>query len=409
MATLPATTPEQRSGLWGDVRELISPGFLTHRVELDGVRICIRPPHPSDLFMVGAAADADSPEWLEDIISRCIWMVDGINLLGDRGILPTVRAVVRALPVPARASLFYAVLGLFYRSRRAHSAVYAYCYENDSRNLWRSLGKQWPVGDHITGVPGSASLGPNHVQIVWSMWNDAEDDRLQDQYQWALTKNSMGVHAPKGIKKVDASDKKEAERVEKDRQRVLDKHFYMITGVIDDLGKLVGGQEALKGELTSAHTADELADEMRRWVAGDDDHHDTVVRQYKDRIRQNMVVEAERQRVNLENLRREAELRSEEYGGVPAPIIGYTLEQVRNLMEEKGTTPTGGRVIHSPSGRNRTYDKWVDNEPGAGALDPSSGELRVTGTIPKPTPKTPDNRTLNERIAARQPRTEGDD
>jgi len=111
----------------------------------------------------------------------------------------------------------------------------------------------------------------------------------------------------------------------------------------------------------------------------------------------------------FENLRREAELRSEEYGGVPAPIIGYTLEQVRNLMEEKGTTPTGGRVIHSPSGRNRTYDKWVDNEPGAGALDPSSGELRVTGTIPKPTPKTPDNRTLNERIAARQPRTEGDD
>jgi hypothetical protein len=397
--------------LWDDVRELISPGFLTHRVALDGVQICIRPPHPSDLFLAGAAYDSDSPEWVEDMVSRCIWMVDGINLLGERSVTPTVRAVVRDLPYPARASLFYAVLGLFFRSRKAHEAAFVYCYENDSRNLWRSLGKQWPVSDRITGVPGSESLGPNHVQIVWSTWNESEDHRLRDQYQWSLTKNMMGVHAPKGIKNVDASDKKEAERVEKDRQRALDMHFYVSEGVIDNAGKLVGGGTGeLRGEVHTAHTAEELADEMRRWVAGEDDRHDAVVRHYKESVRQKMVDEAARRQMNLVRLRREAETRSEEYGGVPAPIIGYTLEQVRNLMSEKDTSvPAGARKIYDMDGKNRTYDKWIANEPGAGALKEESGGLEAKGDIPRPSTKKPDTRTINERIAARRPRTEDAD
>jgi hypothetical protein len=408
-ATLPASTPEQRRSLWDDLESLLYPGFLSLRTKVGGISVCVRNPSPSDLWLSNAFADPSEQLWIDTLLTQCVWAVEGINILGDRRALIPVRAALRTLPAGARSSLFYGILGLLHKAREAQVAVYSYVYEPSSRDLWKSRGARWPVDDTLSGIPGSASLGPNQIQMVWAMWNEAEDMRLRDRWDWHITKNIMACHAGKAVRKIDATDKRDSEKLDRDRQKTLDQWYYRQIGVIDDEGRLIGQDGDDPGDgVVMAHTAAELADEMRRWVTGEDDWHDAVIRKYKEDIRLGMEQERERRSEHLEYMRREAERRADELGGEAPAIVGYTLDQVRAMMSQKGydlDKPHARKVEYGSGGRNRSYDKWIASELDSGALEADGDGLVEAGQVPHP---AKDTRSLDERLAGRIPRLDGE-
>jgi hypothetical protein len=407
--TLPASTAEQRLSLWADLESLLYPGFLSARIRVDGISLCIRQPAPSDLWLVNQYADPEESLWVETLLTQCVWAVEGINILGDRRAHTPVRSAIRRLPAGARSSIFYAILGLLHRTRLAQEGVYSFVYESSSRDLWKSRGARWPVDDSLSGVPGSASIGPNQVQMVWAMWNEAEDMRLRDRWDWHITKNLMACHAGKAVRKIDASDKREAEKTDRDRQKSLDQWYYRQIGVIDDEGRLVGAEDEEGHDgVTTAHTSAELADEMRRWVEGQDDWHDRVIRKYKTDIREGMARERELRMAHLDVMRSEAERRSQELGGEAPAVVGYTLDQIKTMMAQKGydlDKPHVRKVEYGTGGRNRSYDKWIASELDSGALViDDGGDIVAAGEIPRP---RKDTRSLDEQLAERLPRTPG--
>ena len=125
----------------------------------------------------------------------------------------------------------------------------------------------------MTGLPGLELLGLNGAQKVWVAWNNAEDQRDRDEYDWMLTKQSIAPHAPKAIQKMEKQEKQKEDTRDRDRAKRLDEWYYKRTGVLDEDGKLIdSGGKAIDpyagDQVSMSYTSEELADEMRRWVSG---------------------------------------------------------------------------------------------------------------------------------------------
>ena len=415
MARLPPTTAEQRYELLKDTQSLIVPGFLSESVVVAGVRLNLRSPYPSDYFILNQAdLDGNDREWAALMVSRLVWMVDGIPVFtGSSGSVFTIRSVVSTLPEGAFKKLFSVVLTLIKRAAKARDNLLYYLYEDVSRDLWRGLGKQAPNLDRVTGLVGLEVLGLNAAQKIWVAWNNAEDQRDVDEYSWMMTKQSIAPHAPKAIEKMNKQERQKEESRERDRAKSLDEWYYKIRGVLDEDGKIITKDgdaiDPYAGDQVSmAYTSDELADEMRRWVSGEMDWHDSVVKGYKDQIRENMLAERMQREERLAEAAQEIQKREENLGiRTRNRLVGYTPQQLSEMMQNSGrdlSNPGARTVSYSPSRKQASFDKWVDGEIDSGALVVEDGKLVPKKEIPKP---QKDNRSLQSKINSRLPRYDG--
>jgi len=354
-------------------------------------------------------------DWTIGLISRLIWMVDGVTLFGNIAAQATLRELLRQLPKTAFDAVFACALGLMSRASKARDGALYFLYEDISRDMWRGNGHQLPNADHLTGMANLEKIGLNAVQKIWYAWNTAEDQRTKDMFAWQLAKQQIAPHAPKAVAKIDKADKLTEETREKDRQKILDEWFYKRLGVLDQDGKLIskGGDvvDPFEGDHVSmAYTSDELADEMKRWVTGDMDFHDKVVAEYKVQIKEKMLAERAARDQALAEAMLEIQEREENLGTRPRTrLVGYTGEQVAQMMQEGGFDPErpGARTISYPTSRKQVaFDKWVDSEKDAGALVVEGDKLVPRKEIPKP---KKDDRNLQDKIASRLPRYSGGD
>tara|TARA_B100001057_G_scaffold485565_1_gene565447 strand:+ start:1039 stop:2289 length:1251 start_codon:yes stop_codon:yes gene_type:complete len=413
MARLSPTTAEQRAEYLSDTFKLITPGFISQRITLNGVDLCLRSPFPSDYEFLDLVFESGGLKWTRHLLARLTWAIDGLVVFDDENARQEIRSLYETLPEHVYSTLYGVAAELIQRMVKARGHIVYYLYEDVSRDLWRGLGKQSPNQDHLTGMKGLETLGLNASQRIWIAWNHAEDMRLQDEFAWTCTKQSIAPHAPKAIEKMNKQEQQQEETRKRDRMKKQDEWYYKLMGVLDKDGKIITRDgdaiDPYAGDQVSmAYTSDELADEMRRWVSGEMDWHDSVVKGYKDQIRENMLAERMQREERLAEAAQEIQEREENLGiRTRNRLVGYTPQQLSEMMQNSGrdlSNPGARTVSYSPSRKQASFDKWVDGEIDSGALVVEDGKLVPKKEIPKP---QKDNRSLQSKINSRLPRYDG--
>lgn len=395
---LPKTTIEQRSRFYEDVESLLSPGFLTHPVTVAGVRLQLRSLSPGDLFMLRARATGTADkEWRIWALATSIWMIDGQVTLGADSTVPLIAKYLRSLPASALATVFSVLLGLFARSHRAVQAMLAYNYESESRYKWASMGRGTA---QFFGVPGAERLGLNTVQQMWLAFNQYEDQRAISDQNWEAAKLVASTNAPKAVKKLDEKDHQRHLDEQERRLKALDIFYYSRLGLVDEKGARQAA--GLVHRISGPKSVEDLEDEMKRWVTGDADLHDTVVSEYKNRIRLQKEYDAadlaaRQHALRTERARLDAEALEGDYK--PQPLLALSAAQLQQMLQGRGGA--GGRTTFIPTAphADRLYSKYLAE----GSV--TAGDLQVQGDKvldPGANPEV-DARTLNELIKGRSP------
>jgi len=395
---LPSTTPEQRSRFYTDLDSLLAPGFLTHPIVINGVRLHLRSLGAGDLFMLKARTEGGTvAEWRVWAIATSIWMIDGRTVLGHDDAIPFLAGYVRKLPKPAVEILFSILLGLWVRLSSAVDMVEVYCFETISRYKWKTTG-----GDGLlqTGVPGAEKLGRNAVQRIWHAFNEMEDTKRAEETAWEGYKLVASSNAPKAIRKMDDKDKERRRLESEERQKRLDRLYYHKIGVITAKGEYHGADGSMH-RIEGAKSVEDLEDEMRRWVTEDYDLHDRVVAAYKAHIRAKNEQEREDRAQRREALQRKREEMGWESGDFrPQPLIAMTAAQLQLMLQERGAGAGQPGVTFLPNAPNagRIYEKYVGAAPDAGRLQVVGDRVVDPGANP-----ATDSRTLNDLIKSRNP------
>jgi hypothetical protein len=398
MTALPSTTKEQRGPMYEDVVPLVVPGFLTARCTFGKLSLGVRSLSENDLSFLRAIAKESASDWPLHVASASIWSINGIPLLESYPYSNRVgfNTLSQAHKSVAR-SVFSQALSFFARMKEANRFFESFLYENESRRLWKGTNNgAIPIWDR-SGFPGTERLGMNSFQSTWVQWNRSEDDRASDDYQWSLTKVLVSVQSSKSAKKLDGKDRTRV-AAEKDRRaKVQDNAYYRFIGVLDDEGK----ERDPARRIHQPRTAAELSEEMRRWVAGEQDFHDKVVSDYKERVRLKYETkEAEKERAI--QAARERRAMEEQVLGVSKPtLVGYTLEQLRQLNPV--ALKPGAKFITEADPTARNFNRYL-RDPIQSGLEVRDGKVayREPSTNASNAPKEDDGLTLNERIARRK-------
>ncbi len=386
-----------RRVLYTDVEELISAGFLAHSVRVGDVTLSLRSLSPGDIHLLAhrCGRGAADYQWKTWAIASSVWMVKGLCLLEDPWAVNRVHDIIREFPRAVVDILFSVLLGLFNRTATALSRTEAYCYEPYSRVLWRMYGRQIPSTDGLSGIPGASRLGMNHIQRLWVAHNTTEDDRDILTREWQAAKLVASAMSPSGTKKLSEADDRLHER---DREVAEQMVHVVLYGEQenDESGAwhvVVQGQLVEVPAVRIARSPDELEEQFRAWVAGEHDWHDVVVDTYKARIAAQFNKEKVERNTLLEDATREEP--GVDGGLNEGQLVGYTLQQLRDLRPELLASKPGARRILDDSKPAHIFQKYV-------AQEASPGRLRVgaNGVYELPRPAQP---SLQDQVAGRKP------
>ena len=327
-----------------------------------------------------------------------IWMVDGLPLFSyGRNVYKQLVSKLSRLNQAQINILFYQVHGLNQRSDKCLSSMEAFFYEPESNALWEETGGLTPCDDKVTGFEGVSKLGMNRIQSTWTSWHKMESKRRGNDYLWSLAKLIFAPHAPKAYEKMNRQDKEKSRDLSSQRQAVQDKAYYKYKGILDSEGRLVGSKAkeimANSQGVQMARSTEELSEEMKRWVSGDEDHHDKVIKQFKQRMREGYEKKKHGQKIAVEEFRSEIEKRELQFGEKAPPLVGYTLDQLSKSF--------GDKILNTSVRRETTTHKFEHIYSHFLAREPVSGNLSLnnSGDIEVEEGSSED---INDRIARRQ-------
>lgn len=400
---LTRTTPEQRVEIYEDLRQLITPGFLAHPVLVNGVSVVVRSLDFSDWYLLRYRAHgASEHEWQAWVVASAIWMVNGSVVLNEEDAMPLLHQMCNALPAAALANVYGVVMALVRRSRQSATRTEAFLYEEESRTLWRS------EGPSIVATPGDRGFlrARNPVLRLWIFYNQMEDLREHNDYLWQIAKFQAGPHAPKGVKKINAQDRKRQNDLDGRRQRVLDRTYYVAKGMLSDDPEGATQAKRRFQDVVMAETPEELREEMRRWVAGEKDDHDRIIDGVKNKIREE--VEGRRRR----DAERRAALQKalEEEGIRPSRMVPLTGKAGQEFLDRVKARVPGVSKVMQDNTHNSAYEKYIAKPPETGVLRVDEGG-RVTSDMPEDErmlemmrrPQASDPDSLQAQIERRRP------
>ena len=366
---LPRTTPEQRAPLYEDVETLLTTGFLSQPVTVNGTRLALRTLNSGDIFLLQARSFGGvEADWRAWFIAASVWMVNGTVVLGEVNAPTAVYPAIRGLSRSALDKLFSISMTLFDRHNKANKAIEPYSYETESRISWSSYGRHLPSSH--AGIPGVEAIGTNSVQRIWTFINEVDDQRVKDTTMWEGFKLSVSAQSSKGIKKLDQHDqnvrKQEADR----RQMVQDRFYYTQMGFLLPDGTTPDGLSY--GMRTK--TVEDLEKEMKDWVTGQQDWHDRVVNEYKTRVTAQYDKEKQDRAARLAAVRAQQE--AEGLLDQPARMVVYSAEQLEEHLRGRRAGPGGVKqIIEGPNPRDYLYSKFLEAPPDSGLLQVVDGKL----------------------------------
>jgi len=377
--SLPETTPEDRRLHYEDLEKCLNPGFLYHQVNVGGARLVLRNPTRSDIFLVQARSKfSDDIDWKRWCVATCTWMVNGYILLDEANAAALVYDVLKHLPEKSFNPIFWALLSLRNRVTRALRGLEAYCFEGYSRQRWHSLNGANLSSETITGVPGTSRLGLNLGQQLWVIYNVIEDERLRDERQWVLLRSTMSPHlAKKSWDQLISADKSTENRRRDDRQRERDLFYYRSIGALawdEDFTDLQGPARFKRKSVK------DLQSEFYSWVAGEKDEHDLIVEDYKRKIRE----AHQRAHQRREERRKKVQELFGDSSGVTTRVrmLGYTAEQLANILKDQSGKRRNVAQVHDQGREEYLYDRYLKEDPSAGALAVVDGTLQMAEEAP---------------------------
>jgi hypothetical protein len=364
------TSSAIREKIYTDVRELLRPGFLSHRVMVNKCPMVMRTLTADDMFLLKhRAEDHYSKEWQNWVIATCIWMIDGQVVLGDPNLQYMVYTRIKSLPRMFREDLLSVFHSLMIRVAEAQARMESFLYEDESRYLWSTEGARMLDRPIFSGAP-KMSLNP--IQQMWVSFNRYEDKRMERKYWWGLSKFIVQPHAPKGITKLNSAEKKEEDHEDSRRQRVMDLTYWKAQGISignEDKTRILNTHAGVR----RAETEQDLNQEMADWVAGRKDYHDNAI----DFVKAKIKAEVEGRRQAEEDRIAAIQTALEEEGidePAFAPLMGEAAEAVKRRMVSKRTAT----VVYDDN-HNSAYDKYIKNNPDVGVLDvDGDGNIRST-------------------------------
>jgi hypothetical protein len=227
------------------------------------------------------------------------------------------------------------------------------------------------------GIPGLKGIGSNFIQRMWVAYNQMEDQRLQNQATWEGQKFVASAMAD--IKKVIERERRFEQQEEDQRQSVRDLFFYRAIGILPKAD--ISGEARASTANPQDKTPADLTEEMRRWVTGDNDWHDAVVQDYKDRI---TALKEAREKAREENWQRHL-ARQQDFYEDAAPqvtsLVGYTGDQLKALVAQRNPGHLQGvRFIanNEEAKQDDLHNRWIGNEVSTGDLNVDQ-EGRVVG------------------------------
>ncbi len=271
---IPHTTTEQRAPLYAGVSELIYPGYLTTPVWFGGTLVVLRSLGPAD-YLALQYLESDRMDW---ILTRSILRVGGRFYQGE----PELFDYVRELDSSVRKRLYASFLQLQHLVNQAADRVVSYCYESDSRWRWQASGRKLLDPQVASGSP--LQLGHNVVQQMWLAFNLLEDQRHADMRYWQGCKLIAATQSPKGIAQLNKLDEQAFRDEEERRQFVMDQMYYRAFDIkIEQEDFTIHGlrYDSVTG-MYRVRTVEDMEEQLRREIAGEEDWHDRAVREWRE-------------------------------------------------------------------------------------------------------------------------------
>jgi len=307
------------SDCYSEVRNVITQGGLFRTIVFPSKDISLKIKNPSFDDLDWTYEYSPTQAWKRELafVARSLHSINGRHIQSSEDALYWVVDFLQTLSPSLLRTLISYNFVLLEQSRKAHSFLEAFCYEHESRSLW----SQWKAHSAM-GFDLSRGLfqNLNVTQSSWVSWNQAEDERVRVRVEWeqALLVTSAFNH--KGAQEIRNNWKSEDQANEDYRNKVCQ----LARSGVTDFEK---ERSLLKNRLDSF---DDLKEEMRKWLAGEEDEHDRAIREYKSAMYQK--IEDDKRRA--EEIREASRRRIQDINEIRAsasPIRAYTDDEIKYL------------------------------------------------------------------------------
>ena len=305
---------------YASVRSLIVDGgiFRSFTSKEHNLHLKLRNPTQKDLDWVFECSPFDIKRREIALLSKCIYSINGRVLKGEE-ILEELLCLVSCISIPVGRRLLICLSTLIEESQDAFDYLEAFSYEDESRSVWLS----WQA---------KSSLGINffddlsNIQSHWVVWNQIEDERNKVRVEWEqalLVTSSMNS---KGAKNIREGWEVEDKKTESYRE---------------ELKKSARSGKMDKAEIrrikNKKNNFQDLQEEYKRWLSGEEDQHDRIVRDYKESMYRKIEDDKRRAEEARERNRRRREdihtLRNS--SSISTPVTALTDEEVARLSSAK--------------------------------------------------------------------------
>ena len=382
---------EDRRMFYTDVEELLEHGFLTHTCKIKGVPVVFRNALPKDNKRIqSTTALSNETEFMAYCLASQTWIIDGLEIDAYNNTESTYYLFKHFYSKLHRSyllKLYFIIIGLRNRLYRAIRIVEAYSCEPYSRSKW--------IMGHNLFPEDNCSL----AYKLWVAFNTYEDIRTQELRQWEHTKVVSGSMSGKAFKEL-------GKMITKMEQNHLQKNKDIIEKTVNVLiyGEQVIPQETLKvtynGQQFNVPTTvgvqsvDQMVEEMKMVMRGEQDYHDMVMADYHEKIR---LYREQQEKHRQQKLKELYEQQGEALEG-ETDLTGLTPEQIK--QRQSGRT-TG--VLHDSS-KNYLYDKYVAPKVVVGVLGQKGPERATTHNTPHPIQTKPNiAEDLQSQVNSRKP------
>lgn len=307
---------ERRRFIYSDLELMLDYGYLEHTITWLGVPICFRTLLTAEnQLLISRLSGTVGLEWKVWYVCSHIYSVGHFVCEGPNSAWYLWEFWAKSLSSQELDPMVSVIVGLRKRVDRCYKLVEAYSFESYSRSAWKIKRASTHKDLHL-------------LQQVWESINIAEDLIEEDIRMWAHTRSVVGAMSSKGAKSLKQSEDKFLQKRTSRYQKVIEDTVNTV--LFGDRKKEpeyieIGGQKVLMPNIESSQTVEEMEEEMARIMRGEEDFHDMVVRQYKERAKAR-IQEAKEAR---EKAREEAMGHVEE--SVASQLVGYTEEQLKAL------------------------------------------------------------------------------
>ncbi len=310
-----------------DLRQVIEHGFLSFKIKIHHRYIAFRTPTLKDLEIV----ESHTLKPMKDLIlmARCVYSIGYVQIDHNRDFYKIID-LIKNMPLACFNKILMYLYFYLNKLRNAGTLLEGFCYEKESRQLWKiwlsknKFNKPIIDGDFDT------------LQIAWIIWNESEDQKTIEDAQWQRSLFVASAMAS-GVDKIKKKWK-EQEDLENKRRELVKKYARM--------GKVMPKENApmLLDE------NEKLIEDMRKWLAGEEDEHDKAVREFKESMREQVVKARE-----YADLQREIAIqKQEEIQAIP--LMGYSLDDIEQKIHNAPSSTINVNMANDP---NNVLNKFV--------------------------------------------------